>query len=142
DNGYPRYTDLILKNPDGLSVSEAMSKYLRASTPAPGFVGDDRYNEQYYAYDQQKEAARVYGEHELNAIQVQLPPVSPTPEEANELATIMAEVNTYRSESLMQFIMGARSLDEFDAYQEELKKIGIERAIEIYQGALARYNQR
>lgn len=142
DNGYPRYTDLIVGNPDGLSVNEAMDKYLRVSHPAVGYVGDDRYYEQYYKYEQQKEAAKVFGQHAENAKEVKMPPVSPTPEEASELATIMAEVNTYRSEAIVQFIMGGRPLDSFGEYREQLQAMGIERAIELQQAALDRYNNR
>lgn len=58
-DGYPTYTDEILKNTDGLSVVQAMAKHFIANYP---FVGedDDRYNEQYYQYQQQKDAVTLF----------------------------------------------------------------------------------
>lgn len=141
-NGYPTYSDLILKNPDGLSVSDAMNKYLRVATPSVGFVGDDRYSDQYYAMDQQKEASVTFSKFQKNAYETRLPLISHTPEEANELATIMAEVNTYRQEMFLKFVMGAEPLDNFDAFVKQLEKMQIGRAIEMKQAAVARYNER
>ncbi|MDF2937548.1 MAG: hypothetical protein K0Q90_2921, partial [Paenibacillaceae bacterium] len=94
-NGQPKYTDLIMKNPDKLSVGEAMSKYIRVSQPAPGFVGDDRYFQQYFNYEQQKQASAVYNKYYENVTKSRMPQVSQTPDEAQELASIMAEVDTY-----------------------------------------------
>lgn len=141
-NGYPTYTDLILKNPDGLSVSDAMNKYLRVASPSIGFVGDDRYSDQYYAMDQQKEASVTFSKFQKNAYETRLPLISHTPEEANELATIMAEVNTYRQEMFLKFVMGAEPIDNFDAFVKQLEKMQIGRAIEMKQAAVARYNER
>lgn len=142
ENGYPKYTDLIMKNPDKLSVGEAMSKYLRASTPAPGFVGDDRYSDQYYQLPQQKEASVVFSKFKNNASAVSMPLVSATPQESSELSTIMAEVKTYQSEMFLKFVMGSEPLANFDKYQAQLKKMKIERAIELKQASLDRYNKR
>jgi len=142
DNGYPKYSDLIMKNPDGLSVGDAMNKYLRVASPAVGFVGDDRYSEQYYATEQQKEASVVFSEFQENALETRLPLVSHTPEEANELATIMAEVNTFREEMFLKFVMGSEPIDNFDAYVAQLKKMNVDRAIELKAAAVERYGKR
>ncbi|TLS51769.1 extracellular solute-binding protein [Paenibacillus antri] len=142
EGDFPRFTDLIMKNPDGLSIGDAMSKYTRVNAPAVGFVGPDEYIEQYYDYDQQKEAAAVYSQFQSNASETRLPLVSHTPEEANELATIMAEVNTFREEMLLKFVMGSEPIENFDAYVEQLKKMNIERAIELKAAAVERYAQR
>ncbi|WP_168120236.1 extracellular solute-binding protein [Paenibacillus sp. HB172176] len=142
EGDYPKYTDLIVNNPDGLSIGDAMAKYLRVSSPSPGFVGDDRYTEQYYGFDQQKNAVKVFNKYYDNLKDTRMPRVTATDEEGQELSAIMAEVNTYREEMFMQFVMGSAPLSEFDSYKEQLKKMGIERAIEINQAALDRYNQR
>ncbi|MFD0961732.1 ABC transporter substrate-binding protein [Paenibacillus chungangensis] len=141
-NGYPTYTDLIVNNPDGLSVGDAMNKYLRVATPSVGFVGDDRYSEQYYTYPQQKEAFATFSQYQENAYETRLPLISHTPEEANEIATIMAEVNTYQEEMLLKFIMGAESIEKFDEYVEQLKKMKIDRVVEMKQAAVERYENR
>ena len=56
-DGYPTYTDEVMKNPDGLSITQALSKYNLASYSGP-FVQDRRYVEQYSALPQQKRPLR------------------------------------------------------------------------------------
>jgi putative aldouronate transport system substrate-binding protein len=141
-NGYPKYSDLILKNPDKLSVGEAMSKYLRVAQPSPGLVGDDRYIDQYYVYKQQKDASIVFSKHQKNADAVLLPRISQNSQEASELSSIMAEVNTYQSEMFLKFVMGAEPLTQFDKYISQMKTLKIERAIELKQAAMERYKKR
>ncbi|NOU65469.1 extracellular solute-binding protein [Paenibacillus sp. LMG 31461] len=141
-NGFPKYTDLITNNPEKLSIGEAMAKYLRVATPAPGFVGDDRYTEQYYKYDQQKEALTVYNKYYKNLEQTRLPRISQTPEEAQELSAIMAEVDTYKDEMFLKFVMGSESFDNYDKYIKQLKSMKIERAIALKQAAFERFKTR
>jgi putative aldouronate transport system substrate-binding protein len=141
ENGYPKYTDLILNNPDGLSVSQALGKYTRGSTPSPGFI-DGRYHEQYWQLPQQKEAGKLWAEVADNALEVLVPPITSLPEEAEEISTIMATVDSYREEMAVKFIMGQESLDHFDKFVAEMEKMNIKRAIELKQAALDRYNKR
>lgn len=142
ENGYPKYTDLIVNNPDKLSIGDAMAKYLRVAAPAPGFVGDDRYTEQYYSFQQQKDAVVIYNKYFDNLAETRLGRITETPEDGQELSSIMAEINTYREEMFLKFIMGGESLDNFDKFVQQLKNMKIDRAIEIKQAALERYNQR
>ncbi|RAU96548.1 extracellular solute-binding protein [Paenibacillus sp. YN15] len=141
-NGYPTYTDLILKNPDNLSVAEAMSKYLRVATPSPGFVGDPRYGEQYNSFQQQKDASQTFNVYFQNLEKTRMPRVMETTDEGQELSSLMSEIETYRSEMFLKFVMGAEPLSNFDKYQAQLKSMKIERAIAIKQSALERYYKR
>lgn len=68
-----------------------------------------------------------------------LPAVTLTAEENSEYSTIMNDVGTYMEETLYKFITGVTSLDELPNYYAELKRLGIERAIEINQTAYERY---
>ena len=70
------------------------------------------------------------------------PNVTPTAEESEEYSTIMNEVETYRDEMTNKFILGTESLDNFDQYVETLNSLGLQRAIEIEDAALERYNER
>ena len=38
--------------------------------------------------------------------------------------------------------MGVRPLSEYDGFRDELRKLGIEEALEIYQAAFDRYYQK
>lgn len=71
-----------------------------------------------------------------------LPNISLTEEESADSAKIMTNVEAYQTTAVLQFIMGQRSLDEFDDYVEEMKALGIEEAIEYRQAALERYEAR
>lgn len=135
----PVYTDLILNNPDGWSVGQAMSAYCTAPINAP-HVQDARYLAQYYVLPQQQNAPATFAA--TNASAHALPPISPTPEESSEYNSIMNEIKTYQDEMEIKFILGTESLDNFDAYVETLQKMGLARALEIQNAALERYNAR
>jgi putative aldouronate transport system substrate-binding protein len=68
--------------------------------------------------------------------------ISHTAEEDRELSSIMADINTLRDEMTLKFIMGQEPLDKFDDFVETIKGMNIDRAIEIKQAALDRYNNR
>lgn len=138
-DGFPTYTDLIMKNPEGLPVSQAMSSYFRGNYNGP-FVQDLRYLEQYYTIEAQRETPEVWGAH--NGKKHLMPPVTPTSEESKEFSTIMNEVNTYRDEMTLKFIFGTESIDNFDTYVNNIKNMNLDRALEIENAALERYNAR
>ncbi|MDL2228847.1 extracellular solute-binding protein [Treponema sp. OttesenSCG-928-L16] len=135
-NGYPTYTDLILKNPDGRSITQAMSLYIRGHVHGP-FVQDQRELEQYYTLPELKDALKLWTKTDMG--KYMMPAVSAPEDESNELARIMNNVNTYKDEMEAKFITGAISMSEFENYVAQLKKFGIERAIEIKQAGYDRY---
>ncbi|KIL42126.1 ABC transporter substrate-binding protein [Gordoniibacillus kamchatkensis] len=139
DNGYPRYTDLLMKNPDKLAPSQAMGLYIRGNYNGP-FVQDKRYIEQYLALQTQRDAVATWQKTDVD--KHQLPPITPTPEESTEFAKIMNDVNTLVDEMTLKIILGAESLDSFDAYVNKMKSLKIARALEIEKAALDRYNKR
>ena len=71
-----------------------------------------------------------------------LPPLTPSVEEAAQIADTVNRVNTYRDETIGKMIMGQIPLSEFDSFIAEVKKMGLEDAVKIYNDALARYNAR
>lgn len=68
--------------------------------------------------------------------------VSLTQEEAEDYAYIMSDIETYVQESIMKFVVGEKSLDEWDSFLAGLEQMNIQSAIDIKQGALDRYNAR
>jgi putative aldouronate transport system substrate-binding protein len=136
--GVPTYTDLIMKNPNGWPISQGLGAYTRGNYNAPS-IPDGRLIRQYFAFDEQKEALGfVLPETVARAV----PPVSPTPEESREYASIMNEINTYANEMLTKFILGTESLSNWDAYVRTINNMGLARALEIQNAALDRYNKR
>lgn len=138
-DGYPTYTDLVMKSPDGLPPAQAMASYMRGNYNGP-FVQDIRYLEQYYTLQEQKDTVPTWDKN--NGDKHALPPITPTAEESKEFSTIMNEINTYRDEMTLKFIFGQESIDNFDKYVENIKSMGLERALEIQNAALERYNAR
>lgn len=138
-DGYPQYTDLIMKNPDGWTVKSALGSYtMNLFGPR---IADPRVPEQTMELPEQIEA-RYEIWPDTDARKHLLPPITPNSEESKEFATIMNEVETYRDEMTIKYIMGQESLDTFDQYVENIKKLGIDRALEIKNAALKRYNER
>ena len=56
-----------------------------------------------------------------------------TNEESIRRSEIMAEVETYRDEMVLKYITGVESLDSFEQYQQTMKDLGIDEAIELTQ---------
>ena len=139
ENGEPVYTDLILNNPDGLPIAQAMSGYIRGNYNGP-FVQDVRYAQQYYTMDCQKKAQATWTVPE--ASEHVLPPITPSSGESEEFSAIMNEINTSRDEMTLKFILGTESLDNFDKFVDTMNQMNLKRAIEIENSALDRYNAR
>jgi putative aldouronate transport system substrate-binding protein len=138
-NGYPTYTDLIMKNPQGWSIGDAISAYAMSSYGGP-FVQAWPYYEQYMTMPEQKEAFKIW--EIADPFKHVLPPLSPTPEESREYAQIMSECLTYIREMRVKFIMGTESLSNWDSYITQLKKMNIDRAVELQSVAYNRYKTR
>lgn len=138
-DGYPTYTDKIMNNPDGLSIGSAMGQYCRANYHGP-FIQAKEYVEQYYTTQEQKDALVVWGNSE--AEKYNLPKIIFTPEESSEVANILNNITTYVDEKTVRYIIGLEDLSTFDSYIEELKNFGLDRMLELYQGAYERYLKR
>ena len=137
-DGYPKYTDFVTDNPDGIAMGHVLGGYTRSIYSGP-MVQAREYHEQYQHLPQQIEAAK----HWLKADDShRLVPTTPTSEENEKLVDIMNEVNTYVSEQRLKFIMGQEPLEKFDEFVEQLKTLGIEDVIEIRNAALKRFNER
>ena len=139
-DGYPTYTDLIMSNPDGLTIQQAMTLYQRAWHAGP-FLQQKEYIEQYYVLDQQKKALAAWSTSK--AADYQLPAVVIAPESASKFSKLTADINIYIEEMMIKYITGQKSLDTFETeYLATLQKMGVEEVIEMYQTALDNYNAR
>jgi putative aldouronate transport system substrate-binding protein len=137
-NGTPTYTDIIMKNPNGWPISQAIGAYARSVYTGPS-IPDGRYIEQYYAFPEQKAALSFV----LPGTTARLvPPLTPTPEESREYASIINDINTYANEMLTKFVLGTENLSNWDAYVRTITNMKLARVLEIQNTALARYNKR
>jgi putative aldouronate transport system substrate-binding protein len=137
-DGKPVASDLILANPDGLSVNDARSLYTitpfhpkwydweRELTPAMS--------------DKAKNAGSVWDANWENT--QTLPDITVSSDESAEYSAIYNDISTLVQENTAQFITGQKPMSEFDAFVEQIKSMNISRCTEIQQAALDRYNNR
>ena len=67
-----------------------------------------------------------------------LEPCRFTDEENSTYTKLYADISTYMSENLDQFIMGVKSMDQWDAFVAEFDKMGIQTCLDIYNAACQR----
>ncbi len=137
EDGEPVYTDAITKNPK-LPMANALIQYAMSISSGP-FVQDVRYHWQNLIYPEQKEAVKTWHD---SCVPLEMPPITLTTEESQKSTNIMSELNTYVDEMTTKFIMGEESLDKFDSFVKQIKKMKIDEALKIQQDALDRYNAR
>ncbi len=135
-DGYPTYAEVITANPEGLSMSAAMARYIQAYSAGP-FVQDARYMEQYASLPQQKDAVQTWSNTNMEAHL--LPKISLLPEEMDEMSKKITSVNSYKDEMLVKFITGDESISNFDNFVAGLKERGIVEYLELMQDAYDRY---
>ncbi len=137
-DGVPTYSDLIMNNPDGLNKNTAIRLYSMAA----GLPGEQmkEYAVQNNNLPVQVEALKIWSntEQEKHAY----PNISTGDAETDRrLAAIDTDLSTYQSEMMIKFIMGTESLDNFDAYVEKFKTLGLEEAKELKAKAYQKYLQ-
>lgn len=136
--GEPKYTDLIADNPDGLSLVEATHKYLIHSGPCLRQIEREHFAFPDYAID-----AMMNVWNDSADVDYMLPDnITLTAAEGEKISEIMTDVNTYVDEMTVKLIMGEEPISNFDEYVEQIKKMRIDEAIQIYQDALDRYKTR
>lgn len=137
DNGKPVFTDLILNNPNKLPISQAMAQYTLSHDMGP-YIQNPGVMQTMIPV--QADAVKVWSN--TNAAKHSVPPIFVADGQRDEMAKIMAEITTYENEMLLKFIMGAEPLSNFDNYVQQMKKLGIDKVISMWQEALVRYNKR
>ncbi|WP_282940550.1 ABC transporter substrate-binding protein [Paenibacillus sp. RC67] len=128
----------VLNPTSGISSQQAIAKYTRATWSAP-FVLSDNFQLQYLALPQQKDALAIWSKPTAER---KMPLVTPTQDESSKFASIMTDINTYKDEMLLKFIMGVEPINNFDQYVKKIQSMGIDDAIKIQQTALERFNKR
>lgn len=136
-DGNPQYTDLITNNSDGLAYRVARLCYVMLQMPT---VNDDSTSQSTYTQSQ-LEALDTWGSCGDGTYLIP-DNISMTMDEASTYANTYADIKTYITEMIPQFITGEKSLDDYSEFTDKLKSMEIQKCIEIYQAALNRYNER
>lgn len=138
-DGYPTYTEKVTNNPDGLSMAAVLQRYSRAGFGG-GFVQDIRYLEQYAGSPEQQSAWKNW--RDTDAEKYVLPPLYISTDEQSEYAKLGSSITTYVDEMFVKFITGVEPMENFDKYIENLKKMNVDRYIQMQQNAYERYLSR
>ena len=88
-------------------------------------------------------ALEAYDYWNQSKYDLMLPPcMTMTEDETNAYNALYTSIKTLVQENTVKFITGAKSMDEYDAFVNDLRSYGIEECIGYKQAALDRYNAR
>jgi putative aldouronate transport system substrate-binding protein len=132
-NGKLKYTDFVLNNPDKWTVADAVSTWTNNSFNGTGLWIADGLMQQ-FVYPGQLAAWDAW-QPTPEVLKYRLPPIISTTEESAEFSGIMNEINTYYRETMTKYILGFEDLATFNTYVNTIKRMGIDRAIEIQNAA-------
>lgn len=134
EDGTYKWGELITNNPDGLTQNQARSKYTTLNAPY------EDYTRVMGAWTDIQLSARAtwQGGKDDGVIS---PAVTMTEAEQEEFSSLMSDITTYVSEYTVGTIMG-QSTASFEDFRTQIKNMGIERAVELKQAGVDRYNER
>lgn len=136
EEGEPEFTDKILNNENGWTMTQTVASYL---CPSAGIANWSDWTRELAGVPEKNQACYdVWSEADDTW---RLPSsVTLTQDESTERAALYADISTTVKEQTAQFISGALDIESnWDAYIASLESSGIERAIEITQAAYDRY---
>ncbi len=140
-NGNPVFTDLIMDHPEGIDPQSA-SKLERASI---GFSTIHRWDSSIQLmrdFPEVIDAWKLY--REPGIVEAPLPKLHFREDELEKGPAIMNEIlayigKGYVGDKLTAFIVGLEPLDKYDDFVAQIKGMGLEEALRIYNDAYARY---
>ena len=135
EDGNKVFTDLITNNPDGMSTKVALTIYCFEDMP----TASDYQRVLMISSPEAVDAMELWTADSDGAWNY---PLSATfsSDESAEYASIYADISTYVTECIPQFVNGTLSVEkDYDEFQQNLKDMGIERCEEIRQQAYDRF---
>lgn len=135
-DGSLKYTDLILNNPDGMSVRQAMMFYASWN----GSWSDSLRLQKYTYTEAARESESVWTSNYTQAKTYPNLVIQFTADESAIQARYLGDIVTCAQEWIPQFIMGLKPLSEFEDFKNNLATFGIEEFTATYQSAYDRYN--
>ncbi len=132
ENNQPVFTDLVLNNPE-MTTTVALFMYCMDRGP---FYRDETREQS--GYNQaQREASGIWNSNMTTG--QALGSTALNTEESEQVNEFYGDIKTYITQSVLEFVTGTRSLDEFDAYVEHIKDMGIDDVTACWQDAYERY---
>ncbi|MFS0725523.1 extracellular solute-binding protein [Paenibacillus sp. 1P07SE] len=137
EDGTLEFIDEITSNPDGLSMDQALTKYVTwLGGSYPGYV-----QEKYFKGSETLPEAVATGEKAApHALEEQWYSFNYTEEETEFLSSVGSDLQTFITETEAQFINGSKSFSEWDAYVQQVESMGLDEYMRIHQAAYDRYS--
>lgn len=135
-DGKPRYTELIMNNPEGKTKLDAAAAY---AVPIYGYFSAfylDSFASINLSTPQQEEAAQLWASQDTS---ICMPVLYPNEEEGALISKKGADISTYVAETVLKFVIGKESLDNFDSYVDNIRQMGVDEMIATYQQMYDRY---
>ncbi len=138
ENGDPQWTDLVVNNADGLNFMFA--SYLYATgTGSVFFPGVYDMEKEFYSYDDEQLAAVDTFASMGDSDEWSMPSyVSLTIDEQIEYNTYATDLETYTEGMILKFVMGDEPMENYDAFIEQCYAMGLQKMLDLYQGAYDR----
>jgi putative aldouronate transport system substrate-binding protein len=142
-NGFPIYSELIMKNKEGLTPFDARSKYVGIpGVPKPTDIRDVAQLSLTTPASRAAVMTIWTDVFDINNNQP-IPPALMADEDAQEFADIMADLKTYVDTESAKFIQGQLSIEnDFAKFQADVKKLNYERALALQQKAVSQWQAR
>ena len=135
--GNPQWTDLVVNNPDGLNFMFASYFYATGvgSVYYPGVYDMEK---GFYSYNDDQLAAVDTLANLTDGANAMPAYVSLTTDEQSEYNSYATDLETYANSMVLKFILGDESLDNYDAFVDQLFEMGLQEMTDLYQEAYDR----
>ena len=134
ENGKPKFTDFVNKNSEKLGASDALRSV--GAWPTIPWV---QQKEQYTQMLSQIPDFENFGELIKPVSKVGYPMLLASKEDQERITALESDINTYRKEMMIKFVIGKEPISKFNKYVETLKSMGLDELISIRQKQYDKY---
>jgi putative aldouronate transport system substrate-binding protein len=138
-DGKYEFLDEIVNNiPKGSNFDQVIAKYVPYGGGSNASIVKTEFfkgGETQPASIKATESVKKYTPKEIWGI------LSFTMEEIDRITSLENDINSYINQMTPQFIQGKATFDQWDSYVEQVKKMGLDEYMSIYQKAIDRYNK-
>lgn len=135
-DGKLEYVDEIKNNPNGLTLDQALTKYVTwLGGSYPGYV-----QEKYFKGSESlPESLEVGSKAEPDRIKELWYNFNFTEDEMEFMQSTGSDIHTYIKEMEAKFVTGSVPFSEWDSYVNKVKAMGVDQYLKVYKAAYERY---
>jgi len=137
-DGYDFLPEIVNNIPEGSSFDQVVSKYVPyAGGSLPTIIYED-----YFKGGETQPSAKAAAENLVEFLPEELwGPLPFSADESTEKQALETDIYSMVASVTAEFVQGKLSIDEFDKYVQQIKKMGFDQLYSIYSAAYARYQQ-